>query len=151
MYESGFLYGALSRMLRLRLNVVVIGKCPPLLFAEQFNRHSGIFVIFWPNTQWIACLLVALSAARGPLFQRSSTVDDRGLYNSTGSMNISIAPYLLAGYFEKLTSDPQVEGSFTPELSAVVKNFSSGLPFPYASTGCGDYCMASVKVCSIMQ
>ncbi|OCL05145.1 hypothetical protein AOQ84DRAFT_391062 [Glonium stellatum] len=115
-YESGFFYGALSRMLQLRLNVVAI-----------------------------ACLLVALSAARGPLFQRSSTVDDHGLYNNTGSVNISIASYPLVGYFEKFPSNPQTGGSFTPEISSVIKNFSADLPFTYTSMGCGDYCMASVK------
>ncbi|KAF2502266.1 hypothetical protein BU16DRAFT_611952 [Lophium mytilinum] len=114
-FESGWLSGALRCALRLRFNMVAV-----------------------------ACLLAAVSTTRGPLFQRASTVTN-DLLSTSGTIDVQMASAPLIDYFESSTTDEQISGSFTPELSALVRNFSAGFPFPYESPGCGDSCTATVK------
>lgn len=61
-YESGFLVGALKRILVFRFNLIAL-----------------------------ACLLAAISTLRGPLFQRASSIDDRAPQILTGDANLEIA------------------------------------------------------------
>ncbi|KAF2817536.1 uncharacterized protein BDZ99DRAFT_470525 [Mytilinidion resinicola] len=114
-FESGWLSGALRCAIRLRFNMVAV-----------------------------ACLLAAVSTTRGPFFQRASTVTN-DLLPTSGTIDIQMASNPLIDYFESATTDQQIRGSFTPELSALVRNFSAGAPFPHESPGCGDICTATAK------
>lgn len=136
-YESSFLWPAFKRIIRLRFNVVAVGK----LLKSRFDGSS--------NHYRVACLLAAVTFIRGPLFQRASTISETSIYDSQGSINIKMAPFPIVEYFQSTEDDPRKQGGITTAFSNVLKGLSSNTPLAYKQTtsDCGDYCTGKAKVC----
>ncbi|KAF2269829.1 hypothetical protein CC78DRAFT_240507 [Lojkania enalia] len=112
-YDSAFLWGALTRIVRLHFNTVAI-----------------------------ACLIATLSTARGPVLQRALTISETHISNSTKTMDLRIAPSPLVQYFQSSEDDPRSQGGITSALSKVLRDLKSGstLGLNQTISECGDYC-----------
>jgi hypothetical protein len=82
------------------------------------------------------------------MFQRASTVSET-IHNSEGSINVTIAPFPIAEYFQSTETDPRKQGGITTAFANVLNGLSSGSALAYKQHDleCGDSCTGKVKVC----
>lgn len=82
------------------------------------------------------------------MFQRASTVSETSIYDSEGSLNVTMAPFPLVEYFQNAVSDPRKQGGITTAFANVLKGVSSNTPMAYTQLDaeCGDYCTGKAKV-----
>jgi len=96
----------------------------------------------------LACLLAAISALRGPLFQRASTVSENAISNTTRVLDMRIAPFPVAEYFQSNQDDRRKQGGITTAFSNVLRDLNAGTPLTLNQSvpKCGGYCTGRVKV-----
>ncbi|KAF2130904.1 hypothetical protein P153DRAFT_206499 [Dothidotthia symphoricarpi CBS 119687] len=99
----------------------------------------------------LACILSVVSLLRGPLNQRASHIESNILYNTSGTIPITVAQQLTEGYtgIARDSRAPIMEISrLTPDFAQVMQEYSerSNISIDTQDGSCGDSCTAFVKV-----
>jgi len=89
----------------------------------------------------LACIIVSLSAIRGPLNQQATSVLGNTQFQRNGSVDIRLAQELPSGYtgVTAFTQGPNSStASLTPSFTDVMKQFSTRADMFMNNTECGD-------------
>lgn len=72
---------------------------------------------------------------------------DDSTSNTEDAIDLKIAPFPMAEYFQSSDSDPRKQGAATRAFSDMLKNVSSGSALSYERPPeCGDRCTGIIKV-----
>ncbi|KAJ9610455.1 hypothetical protein H2200_005232 [Cladophialophora chaetospira] len=83
----------------------------------------------------VACLLTTLSIARGPLFQRASSVHDATI-SLSGTVKLHMAQELQRGFAGVISGRTPSPSFMTPEFTKVVQDYYKGEPMHAINSGC---------------
>lgn len=90
-------------------------------------------------------LLCLVSALRGPLFQRASTIDGDAMLNTTGNLEVKVAQLIPPNFlFQGSVGDPLL---FDGVYDAYVERAPIHIRVTSNEGVCGDRCEGKVKVC----
>ena len=94
----------------------------------------------------VACLLTTLSIARGPLFQRASSVQ-QATVPSNGTVELHVAQVLQSGYAGQISGRTTSPSFMTPAFTRVIQAYNNRDPMTAIDSGCpsNTTCVANVR------
>ncbi len=134
----------MTLLLRRRYNAVALGKpcCP----ATSIRKQTGLTLIERCQLiALIACVVVTLCMARGPLFQKATTIRAHRR-EIRGNMTLNVAQELSNNLASAKSRWFGTKG-LDADLLSVIRDAPARLPIKINNTGCASECETRINVC----